>query len=303
MHPFHPYIKAVGTGHKHNRDLSYDEMLDAMTMILTQEASPEQIAAFLLGWRIKPESIDEFRGALSAFDMFIKHQEIPNSIELGYPFDGKVDNPYLFPLIAKELESFDIHLVVSIGKLQPAKKGITTKEIADNIPPQTNLHFLQRGDYFKELAALSELRTTLGLRTGLNAIERLVNPAKSDYAIIGAFHKPYVQKYIDIYHDRYKKLIILKGAEGAPEILGKCSYWVVEGSKIEEHRININDFGIYHDKSYKRISLEESLDMVKNPSKEHLQLAKLNAALYLTLVEKVTSLEEGFEKIGSQACD
>ena len=297
MHAFHPYIKAVGTGHKHNRDLSKEEMEDAMTMILKQEASPEQIAAFLLGGRIKPESIDEFRGALKAFEHFIHHKEIPNSIELGYPYDGKVDNPYLFPLIAKKLEKFDINLIISADKLQPSKEGTTTKEICENIPEQSNLHFYNRADYFPALSALTDIREKLGLRTGINSIERLVNPAKSKFAIIGAFHKPFVQKYIDIYHDRYERLIILKGAEGAPEILGKCSYWIVEGEKVEEKHVNINDFGIYHDKSYKRISLEQSLEMIQNPSKEHLQLAKLNTALYLELTGKSSSLKEGFEAI------
>ncbi len=297
MHSFHPYIKAVGTGHKHNRDLAQEEMKMAMSMILKQEASPEQIAAFLLGWRIKPESVEEFKGALSAFDDFINYHDIPDSIELGYPYDGKVDNPYLFPLIAKKLEKFDINLIISGDKLQPAKGGTTTKEICEHIPPQANLHFLDRKNYFNELASLSGLREKLGLRTGFNAIERLVNPAHSKFAIIGAFHKPFVQKYIDIYHDRYERLIILKGAEGAPEILGKCSYWVIEGNRVEEHHVAINDFGIYHDKSYKRITREQSLEMIKNPSKEHLQLAKLNAALYLSLTHKSTSLEEAFEEI------
>ena len=301
MHAFHPYIKAVGTGHKHNRDLTSSEMQDAMTKILNQEASPEQIAAFLLGWRIKPESIEEFRGALNAFDNFIQHQPIPNSIELGYPYDGKVDNPYLFPLIAKNLEKFDIHLIISGDKLQPSKEGTTTKEICENIPKQNNLHFLDRKDYFPALSSLSEIREKLGLRTGLNSIERLVNPTKSKFAIIGAFHKPFVQKYIDIYHDRYERLIILKGAEGAPEILGKCSYWIVEGAKVEEKHLHINDFGIYHDKSYKRITKAQSLEMITNPSKAHLQLAKLNAALYLTLTGKATSLEEGFEEINQNS--
>lgn len=297
MHAFHPYIKAVGTGVKHNRDLNSHEMEDAMKMILKRDASCEQIAAFLLGWRIKPESIEEFRGVLNAFDPFIKHQEIPNSIELGYPYDGKVDNPYLFPLIAKKLEKFGINLVISGDKLQPSKEGTTTKEICERIPKQTNLHFFDRADYFPELSALTDIREKLGLRTGLNSIERLVNPANSKFAIIGAFHKPFVQKYIDIYHDRYERVIILKGAEGVPEILGKCSYWIVEGKKVEEKHVNINDFCIYHDKSYKRITLEQSLEMIHNPSQEHLQLAKLNAALYLELTGESKSLREGFEMI------
>ncbi len=297
MHAFHPYIKSVGTGHKHNKDLTPQEMKDAMSMILNQEASPEQIAAFLLGWRIKPESIEEFKAALDTFDAHISYHDIPNSIELGYPYDGKVNNPYLFPLIAKRLEKFGINLIISGDDLQPSKEGTTTTEICKQLPKQSNVHFFDRKSYFPKLSALTTIRRHLGLRTGLNSIERLLNPAKSNYAIIGAFHKPFVQKYIDIYHDRYERLIILKGAEGAPEILGKCSYWVVEGDKVEEKHIKIHDFGIYHDKSYKRITREQSLEMINNPSKEHLTLAKLNAALCLTLTQHYKTIHEAFEAL------
>ena len=57
---FFKYIHAVGTGPKGNRDLSFDESKDMMTQILNQSVHSEQIAAFLLGWRLKPETIENF---------------------------------------------------------------------------------------------------------------------------------------------------------------------------------------------------------------------------------------------------
>jgi len=76
---FHNYIRAVGTGPKSNRELSEDEMADCMNQILTQKASPEQIAAFLLGWRVRIESIEELQTAYSVFDNYIKRVDIKNS--------------------------------------------------------------------------------------------------------------------------------------------------------------------------------------------------------------------------------
>ena len=73
---FHTYLHAVGTGVKGNRDLDYKEAQDMMRQILNQSVSPEEITAFLLGWRLKPESIDEFRGALSVCDSYITPQKI-----------------------------------------------------------------------------------------------------------------------------------------------------------------------------------------------------------------------------------
>jgi len=80
---FFKYIHAVGTGVKGNRDLAQDEAKDMMEQVLKQSVYGEQIAAFLLGWRLKPETTEEFRGVVEACDMFVKKTAVPNSIELG----------------------------------------------------------------------------------------------------------------------------------------------------------------------------------------------------------------------------
>jgi len=126
---FHKYVHAVGTGPKGNRDLSFEESEDMMRQILDQTIHGEQIAAFLLGWRLKPETTTEFRGAIATCDNYITHQKVENSIELGYPFDGKAKNPYIFPLVAKVLEESGLNLVVIGDELTPAKGGITIKDI------------------------------------------------------------------------------------------------------------------------------------------------------------------------------
>ena len=292
---FNKFIKAVGTGIKHNYDLRAEEMECAMDMILNNQAYPEQISAFLLGWRIKPETTHEFKGALKSFDKFIKRTTIPNSIEIGYPYDGKVNNPYLFPLITKYVNNYNLNIVVSGDELQPAKAGVTVKEICNNIELEENLYYFDRKDFFKELSSLTKTRERLGLRTGINSIERLLNPANSDIALLGVFHKPFVEKYIDIFSSRYKKLIIIKGNEGTPEIYSKCQYWIVENNKIEEHKIDPIDFGIKYTKSWDRISIDESLENINNPSDELLNIAKLNAAFILFVSNKTNSIEEGYE--------
>ena len=98
---FHSYIRAVGTGPKSNRELTKDETIDAIESILNQSVYSEQIAAFLLGWRVRLETVEELKTTLEVCNKYIKRVKIPNSIELGYPFDGKADNPYLLPLITK----------------------------------------------------------------------------------------------------------------------------------------------------------------------------------------------------------
>ena len=294
---FLPYLKTVGTGPKLNRDLRKDEMKIVMRALLKKEVVPEQAAAFLLGWRVKGESLEEFAASIEVFDEFIKQVPIENSVEFGYPYDGKVKNPYLFPLVAKYLQNYNINLSLHGGLLQPAKGGTTLKEICDNTTLSDNTYYFDRAKYFPELFEFSAIRAKLGLRSSFNTIEKLLNITQSDTAIIGAFHKPFVEKYIKLFKDRYKKLVIIKGNEGTPEIFSKCSMTIVENNEITEIKVDPKDYGIDYKKSTERISFEESLALTQNPSTEFLKLAKLNAAVILFLNNKVTSIEEAYSTL------
>ena len=292
---FFNYIRAVGTGPKGNRNLCETEIMDAMEQILEQKVYPEQITAFLLGWRLQEETNEEMTGTLKLFNKYIKKTNIQNSIELGNPYDGKQKRPYLFPLIAKELKKFDLNLIISGDYLQPAKEGITTKDTCLNLDLEDNIHFFDRADYFKELSDLTQTRQRLGLRTGFNTIEKLLNPGNSRYAVTGAFHKPYVKKYLDLFGSHYDKLVIVKGEEGTCEFFGKSKYWIKQNDEIKEVLINPEDFGINYKDIWEKITIDEMKEVMANPSDELLKLVKLNAALLLFASNKVHSLKEGYE--------
>ncbi|WP_457745212.1 glycosyl transferase [Sulfurimonas sp.] len=296
---FFKYIHAVGTGPKGNRDLSFEEAKDMMRQVLNQSVPSEQIAAFLLGWRLKPETTEEFRGALAACDENISKTEISNSLELGYPFDGKAKNPYIFPLVAKVLESHNLNLIIVGDDKQPAKDGITIKDIATKLDLASNIHYFDRKNFFNKLHNLTDIRNKLGLRSGFNTVEKLPNVANSKYAITGVFHKPYVKKYTEIFSDRYKRLALIQGNEGTPELFSKGRLWIVDDADIQEYIINPKYYGIYYKKSWDKITLHDSLEQVSNPSDEYLKLAQLNAAIYLFVTQKTSSIDEAFDIVTS----
>lgn len=294
---FHEYIRAVGTGPKSNRVLKENEMKDAMECILNQSVHQEQIAAFLLGWRVRLETIEELKITFDVCSKYIKRKTIENSIELGYPFDGKADNPYILPLVSKYLKKFDLNIVISGDYLQPAKKGLTLKELNENIKFDENIYYFDRADYFKELSQLTTVRNILGLRTAFNTVEKLLNPGNSKYAINAAFHKPYVIKYNELFAKNYEHLVIVKGNEGTPEIFSKCKYWLNNDGIISEYLIDPEYFGINYKKSTSVISKEESLNMTKNPSDDLEKLAKLNAAMFLIASKKSNDIKEAYEMV------
>jgi anthranilate phosphoribosyltransferase len=302
---FKKYIKAVGTGPKGNRELEENEVMDAVESIVENKVTQSQIGAFLIGWRTKLETNEELTACVKALKKYIKYEKVENSIELGYSFDGRTNNPFLFPLYENILKEFheknkdikELNLVISGDLLQPAKNGITTKEIFKALDIKQYVYFFDRVKYCKELSDLTPLRHELGLRTVFNTVEKLLNPGLSEYGVTTAFHKPYVKKYLAMFKEYYKEVLVVKASEGSPEVFKDGKYWKEVNGEIQEVAFCLEDFGISYDKTYENISLEEALEIVKTPDEELVKLAKFNIALYLIFAQRVDTLEEAWKRL------
>jgi len=300
---FKKYIKAVGTGVKGNRELEKEEVIDAVCSILENKVTPSQVGAFLIGWRTKLETNEELKACVEALKKYIKYTKVENSLELGYSFDGRTKNPFLFPLYEDILKEFyeknpqieELRLVISTDLTQPAKNGITAKDIGKHFTFPKYVNLLDREEYFKELSQFTPLRHELGLRTVFNTAEKLLNPGQSEYGVTTAFHKPYVEKYLAMFKEYYKEILVVKASEGSPEVFKDGKYWRQIDGEIIDTSFKLEDFGITYDEIYENITIEEALKIVKNPSDEILKLAKFNIALYLVFAKRVDTLENAWE--------
>src|SRR4051794_41637266 len=63
---FRAMIKAVATGPRGSRDLTFDEAREATAALLRGEVSPAQAGAFLIGLRVKGEGAEELAGVAAA---------------------------------------------------------------------------------------------------------------------------------------------------------------------------------------------------------------------------------------------
>ncbi len=294
---FHAFLKAVGTGPKGNRHLTREEMHEAMGMILDGTALPEQTAAFLLGWRVQGEDRDELLGAIDAMKERIKQTPIKKSLEIGYPLDGKVKSLPVMLLAAQLVPK--IPVVVHGDRAQPSKLGFNPKDFYENTKFSSNVHYFDRADFFPELSKLTDLRRALGLRSAFNTIEKLHNVAESDFALIGMHHLPYFDLYKELYGPQYKRLIIVRGSEGTPEVLKKTKILVVEGGHSYSLPVDPAEFGLTSYEAKKELTLNEMVEQLEHPSEDILGYARLNAALMMYTTNQAASIEDAFAALQS----
>jgi anthranilate phosphoribosyltransferase len=174
-------------------------------------ATPAQAGAFLIAQRVKGEALDEIlgftRGARAAFVTTLAPR-VDDLLDLGVPYDGKVKTAQLVPAVAVLLAACGLPVLVHGAQGVPTKAGITPGAVfaalgvpADSTPAraerrleQAGVAYLDAAQYAPAWNALTPLRRELGLRTALNTVEKLFNPAGAPYQLSGFFHGEYLER-------------------------------------------------------------------------------------------------------------
>ena len=231
---FIPFIQAVGRGEKLKRDLTYDESVEALRQIVEQTCSPAQAGAFLVTQRVKGEAVDEIRGftdLLRSETIAQIEPRVEGLLDLAAPYDGKVKSAQLAPAIAVVLAEAGMPVVLHGDEEVPTKSGIgpgpVLRELGvpDDLEPDAvqlmieavGVGYLSAPRFAPLWHDLLPLRRQFGLRTVLNSVEKLLNPANAPYQLSGFFHGNYIERLRAV-QTGTKRSFIVQGEEGSVEM-------------------------------------------------------------------------------------
>jgi anthranilate phosphoribosyltransferase len=231
---FIPFVQAVGRGEKLKRDLTQEEAVTAMRMILRRSATDAQIGGFLIAQRVKGETVEEILGFTQVVRAEFMQQIAPkveNLLDLAAPYDGKVKTAQLAPAIAVVLAAAGVPVILHGDEGVPTKEGVTpglvlaNMGVAVDLTPEQVARMLERvgvgylaaRHYAPAWHALTPLRREFGLRTVLNSVEKLFNPANAPYQISGFFHGGYIERLRVTQTGRQRSWMV-QGEEGSIEM-------------------------------------------------------------------------------------
>lgn len=199
-----PYVQIVGRGPGRARNLTLAEAEDAMTLILAGEADPHAIGALLMLMRYRGESPEEIAGFVRAF-----HTTLPvlPHVDLDWPSyaAGRTRGLPWFLLAARlvaqtgarvllhgwnahQSDGADVRSALTIAGIPRAD----TLPEADHLLARSGIAYLPLEAFAPKALALLRLREVLGLRSCVNTVCRMVNPAQATSAVQGVFHPPYL---------------------------------------------------------------------------------------------------------------
>ena len=276
--PLFPYVARLMRG----EDLSRDEAADFFRNLAVGQCGSIQMAAALTALTAKGETYEELAGMASVMrELAIKLKAPKNAVDIAGTGSS----------LAKTFNVSTAAAFVASGAglivAKQSNRGVTTKagsadvlsELGVKVSSETDiaqtslggigLSFLFAPKFHPSLNRLADVRGRLGIRTCLNVLGLLANPATVSRQLLGVWHRSLLEPVA-------KALSLLKtelswvvhGSDGLDEITlnGKTYVAAIGGGEVRPYMISPEDFGLKPGKidHLKAGSAKESAQIIRD---------------------------------------
>src|SRR5258706_8835051 len=265
-----------------HREVFHDEMLHIMRQIMRGELSPAQIAGFIMGLRVKKETIGEIAAAAQVMRELATPVEVKDDKHLVDTCGTGGDSAPTFNVstcaafiaaaagakVAKHMgrsvssSSGSAEALEALGanlSLSPAQTG----EAIDKL----GIGFMFAPAHHSAMKHAAPVRKDLGVRTLFNILGPLTNPAGAKNQIMGVFHPDLVGIQVRVLQRLGSEHVMtVYGLDVLDELSISAETLVGElvGGEINEYRLRPSDFGfeLYDRRAIQVHTVEESKEMV-----------------------------------------
>lgn len=303
-----------------NLDLSTAEMQDVMREIMTGQCTDAQIGAFLMGMRMKSETIDEIVGAASvmrelAAPVTIHAERLVDTCGTG----GDGMNIFNVSTAAAFVVAAAGGKVAKHGNRAVSGKSgsadlLEAAGVYLNLKPEevarcvesVGVGFMFAPAHHGAMKHAIGPRREMGLRTIFNMLGPMTNPAGVRHQVLGVFSQALCRPLAEVLQRLGSEhVLVVHASDGLDEISLAAPTFVAElkDGEIREYQIQPEDFGI---KSQTLIGLsvndaQESLALIRDAlgkrktenGQKAADMIVLNAGAALYAADHASSLKEG----------
>ena len=309
-----------------HREIFHDEMLSLMRAIMNGEMTPVMSAAFLIGLRVKKESIGEITAAAQVMRELSTKVVLPPLPHLVDVVGTGGDGAHTFNISTCSM------FVAAAAGAQVAKHGnrsvssktgsadvlealganimLNPAQVAECIA-RTGIGFMFAPNHHPAMKNIAPVRRELGVRTIFNILGPLTNPAGATNILMGVFHPDLVGIQVRVMQRLgAEHAVVVYGQDGMDEVSLGASTLVGElkDGQVREYEIHPEDFGLHmvSNRNLKvdgpeqsRVMLIHALDNVEGPARE---IVTLNAGATLYAANIVASIAEGISVAREAIC-
>ena len=244
-----------------SKNLSREESAQVFNLIMTGETTDAQIGAFLAAMRVKGETAEELAGAAETMRSLSSKVPLTSTEKLvdtcGTGGSGlklfNISTAAAFvasasgALVAKHGNRKMTSFCGSADVLEAAgiKLELTPEQIADCIN-QIGIGFMFAPAHHSAMRYAGPVRQELSIRTMMNILGPMTNPAQAKRQVIGVFAREWQEKIARVLQMLGSVHALVVHSEGLDEIRLDAPTHVVElkDDTITEYTISPRDFGI-----------------------------------------------------------
>jgi len=230
--------EVVGSGHKSADDMMRDQAREAFQRILAGEPDHTTLGAFWLANRWKRNNAEE----LAAYVDVMREESVRTAepeadpVDCGANYDGKGRSAVLGVAAGVVAAAAGTPVVVHSGDRTPTQKQDAYKHVLDELGVRTDLQPSASADMVDEVGfgfyyqpnfnpgvqALFERRDQMGVRTFVNTVETLANPANADVHLGSFYHLAFATRMTDTLQtaesQSVSRTLFFQGMEGYDDI-------------------------------------------------------------------------------------
>ncbi|EKT4523381.1 glycosyl transferase family protein [Pseudomonas putida] len=229
-HPFAEFVRILGKGKRGARGLTREEARAAMTLLLEGKVEDTQLGAFLMLLRHKEESAEELAGFTEALRAHLQAPSI--AVDLDWPtYAGKKRHLPWYLLAAKCLAANGTRILMHGGGAHTAGRLYTEQLLGlldiplcrdwpsvDKALGTHGLAFAPLQDWAPQLQRMIDLRNTLGLRSPIHSLARVLNPLGARCGLQSIFHPGYQAVHREASRLLGDPAVVIKGDGGEIEV-------------------------------------------------------------------------------------
>ncbi len=303
-----------------NQNLSTEEMVGVMRQIMSAGSTDVQIGAFLLGMRVKGETIDEITGGVQVLREFASGVQVsgPHLVDIvGTGGDGanlfNVSTAACF-VVAAAGGRVAKHGNRSVSSSSGSADVLEAAGLRLDISPQQvaqcvnklGIGFMFALMHHSAMRHVTVARNELGLRTFFNVLGPMANPAGLTRQLIGVYDRTLCRPVAEVLQRLGSEhVMVVHSDDGLDEISLAADTHVAElkDRQISEYSLRPEQFGFARESlqdlvvdgvEASLLLLSQALAGEKDPrSQRAAKLIALNAGAALHVAGISTSIEEG----------
>jgi len=242
-------------------DLAPDEARWAMGEVMTGEASPVQLAGFLVGLRAKGETIDELRGIADGMLEHAHRIEVPGeTLDIVGTGGDRLHSVNISTMAAMVVASTGLRVVKHGSRAASSSSGsadvlealgvsltLSPAQVAE-VADRAGITFCFAHAFHPSMRHAAVARRDLGVGTVFNLLGPLTNPAQPTYAAVGVADARTAPLIAGVFAGRGRAAAVFRGDDGLDELtLATTStiWWVREGV-VTPLTLDPTDVGLAH---------------------------------------------------------